>query len=221
MTRRDSNRPLRPAWALTLLLCLSATLACESPIATGMGLPGASAAASVRLIGPRGPYLDAMVDDGRRLRRFFFPQTEVCEAILRSGPEEPISYNTRGPLGQVVRGDEVCEPVGLLSLVEWRDRRGRDPRKGPNPRASASYRVIWSDEDLVLIRGRFPLVNQVGWAGGGDTIAVLPNTPECTELLSRTSATLEFRRSGSEPLVLLRDRDRCPLLGLARPVPDV
>jgi hypothetical protein len=205
---------------LALLLFLSGAIGCESPTATGMGLPGASASSSVRLLGPRGPYLDAMVDDGRRLRRFFFPKTEVCESILRSGPEEEISYNTRGPLGQLVRGDDVCDPIGLLSLVEWRDRRGRDPLKGPNPRAAVSYRVIWSDEDLVLIRGRFPLVNQVGWSGGGDTVAILPNTPECTELLSRTSASIEFRRSGSEPLVLLRDRERCPLLGLAQPVPD-
>jgi hypothetical protein len=218
MTRRQSNRGV--SWALALLLFLPGALGCESPIATGMGLPGATAPSKVRLIGARGPYLDAMVDDGRRLRRFFFPQTEVCESILRSGPKQEIFYNTQGPLGQLVRGDDVCEPIGLLSLVEWRDRRGRDPIKGPTPRAPVSYRVIWSDEDLVLIRGRFPLVNQVGWSGGGDTVAILPNTPECTELLSRTSATIEFRRSGSEPLALLRNRERCPLLGLAQPVPD-
>jgi len=216
MTRRHAS----PVLGLALGLLVSGLLGCQSPAATGMGLPGASAPSSVRLIGPRGPYLDAMVDDGVKLRRFFFPKTEVCESILRSGPEEKVSYNTRGPLGQVVRGDEVCDPLGLLSLVEWRDRRGRDPFKGPNPRAAASYRVIYSDEDIVMARGRFPLVNQVGWTGGGDTIAILPNTPECTELLSRTSATIEFRRSGPEPLVLLDDRERCPLLGLARPVPQ-
>jgi len=215
-------RPRPGSRALGLLAgaLLAGALGCESPALTGMGIPGASASARVRLIGPRGPYLDAMVDDGHRLRRFFFPRTEVCESILRSGPEEAISYNTQGPLGQVVRGDEVCDPMGLLSLVEWRDRRGRDPFKGPNPRAPVSYRVIYSDEEIVMIRGRIPLVNQVGWTGGGDTVAILPNTPDCTELLSRTSATIEFRRSGPEPLVLLRDRESCPLLGLARPVPE-
>jgi hypothetical protein len=48
---------------------------------------------------------------------------------------------------------------------------------------------------------------------------VLPNTPVCTDLLSKTSATLEFRRSGDQPLVLLKDDERCPVLGFARPLP--
>jgi hypothetical protein len=57
----------------------------------------------------------------------------------------------------------------------------------------------------------------VGWVGGYDTIAIFPNVRECEGLLTRGTATMEYRDAGTPALRLLDDDLRCPFLGFAMP----
>ena len=70
---------------------------------------------------------------------------------------------------------------------------------------------------MALARGRFPLVGYVGWTGGDDTVAVIPVTEECQEVIDREVSSIEYRSSGPTPLTLLTSNGRCALLGLAHP----
>lgn len=207
-----SGGPLRFGAALGLVFAAG----CVSETATKMGLPSAAATARVDLLGVRGPYLDAVIDvSGDRLR-FFFPDDDFCRALLERA--EAVEYTTRGSYGQVRLNEVTCDPVGILSLEAWRDRRPRPRLSDPVPRDRADYETIYVDEDLFLARGRFPLAGLVGWPGSYDTVAIFPNLPECEELMTRRAATMEFRHSGSEVMVLLDNRIRCQILGFARPV---
>lgn len=183
--------------------------------ASVLGLP-TSVPAEVTLLGERdGRFLDAGVDTRRSKLRFFFPVNATCRAVVEGSGEA--SYSNHGPYGRLHRGDQSCDPVGLLSLRAWRDRRPRQTTRGgsPIPRDAARYEIVYADEDLFLARGRFQLAGLVGWAGGYDTIAVFPNAPECEGILVRGEATMEYRDAGPEPLVLVDGRNRCPFLGFA------
>lgn len=230
MARRATRRaaspgrpfsPERPSSAVALLVAALSAAGCTTETRTAASEAGAAVgvptpvSAQVTLLAERGPYLDAAVDTRRSKLRFFFPQTDTCRQVL-TGPGEA-TYTSTGPYGRVRRGDQYCDPVGLLSLRAWRDRRPRQTSRGgsPVPRDTARFEVIFSDEDLFMARGRFRLSALVGWPGGADTIAVFPNSEVCDGILQREIATMEYRDSGPLPLVLLHNRERCPFLGFA------
>lgn len=187
-----------------------------SGTATKMGLPSAATSAQVEVLGTHGPYLDAIVSYADQRIRFFFPDDDFCRALLAQS--EGLTYAAVGPLGQVRREEVHCDPIGLLSLAKWRDRRPRARYSQPLPRSRADYRVFYVDEGLFLARGRFPLAGLVGWPGGYDTVAVVSNVPECKQLMTRGTATMQFHQSGDNAIVLLDDKLRCPVLGFAQPV---
>jgi hypothetical protein len=81
--------------------------------------------------------------------------------------------------------------------------------------------VIYRDEDVALLRGRFLLAARITWRGGDDTIAVVPSSAECSAILERDTASLEFRDSGPEPFRLIVDRSVCPVIGFVRPLPEL
>ena len=208
--------------AVTLAGCSS------TRIEGALGLPGAETPVRVTDVVGRGDYLEATLLGtgaehlgGRVMRpglalRFFFPWEPTCRGVLV--PEAEVAYVEGGRLGRVRSAKGECDPVGIGSLRAWRDRRPRrrEDRLGI-PRSQAVFEVIYRDEEVALVRGRFPLANRFDWVGGNDTIAAIPRTPECERVLERGVAALEFRVRGDDPLRLIEDRGYCPVIGLIHP----
>jgi hypothetical protein len=198
--------------AVCLCLCL---LACSpKQAAWQLGLPNSRTGFVVLTVAPRGGYLDAVLKGPNFDLRTFLPDTEECRMVMI--PEAEVDYVEGHPGGSFQRGDVTCDSAGIGSLAEWRDRRARLSGP-PQPRAQASFRRTISDNDVIFVRGRFPLSGLVGWTSFSDTVAVLPNTPSCRSRADAGVASLEFRQSGPDPLILVGE-DPCPLIGLIRPL---
>lgn len=204
------SRGGRPALELLLATLLTSVAAACST------LPGASQGFRIDSVTTRGPYLDARMSRGGETVRFFFPaDDEECRRMLR--PENIVDYVALGPLGVLRADDERCQPVGIGSLDWWRRQRGR-PEVPPLPRGTARFQPVYRDAEVTLVRGRFPLTGLVNWAGGYDTIAVLPRDSACQPLVERGEATIEYRASGPVPLRLLSDAQSCVIEGLVQPL---
>ena len=167
-----------------------------------------------------GPYLDGTLSSPRLALRFFFPRSADCLAMIRPGAE--LRYLHAGSLGTAVDGEKRrCEPIGVASLREWRDREPRQRSSPIAPRVLAEFRTLFEGEDLVLVRGRFPLALEIRWPAAMDTVAVLPAGPTCDEARERGKATMEYRATGPDPFLLLGEEGSCPILGFAGPLePD-
>jgi hypothetical protein len=169
---------------------------------------------TVQTVVERGPLLDVQISQGGKSRRYFARKTEPCLGVLK--PESPIEYVALGPLGQLQSGEVVCVPVGIGSLAAWRDNKPR-PMVGPLPARQADYRLEYQDQDLAILRGRFPLLGLIAWPGLGDTLVVIPQTPACKPLMQDDAATIEYRVAGPDPYVLYSGDQRCPIQGLIQP----
>ena len=178
--------------------------------------PGSSTAYQVTFVVPRGPYLDAVLEREGSSLRLFFPASDACRRVVRV--EAVVEYVATSVPGTVKNTQEECEGVGIGSLQFWRDRRPRQSRE-VIPRGRAEFRRVYQDSELTLVRGRFPYANQVGWAGGWDTLAALPRNAACDALVSRGSASLEFRHAGPEAFRLVTGEGRCTIEGFLRPLP--
>jgi hypothetical protein len=171
----------------------------------------------ISAVGEVGPYLDATVANERFSHRFFFPRSVDCGEVLRSGEE--VQYRTIGPFGRL--GNEAgsrCDPVGVGSLKEWRDAMPRRRSRFRTPREQAAFETIHQGDDLLLLRGRFPLTLEIRWPEPMDSVAVTPNGPECRELLDRETTTMEFHHQGPNVFLLETDRGYCPIIGLVLPL---
>jgi hypothetical protein len=164
-----------------------------------------------------GPYLDATLSTERFSLRFFFPRSEDCLALIRSGAE--LRYLRIGTLGSVVDEEKRrCEPMGIASLGEWRAYLPRQRSPHRTPRVQVAFRTIFEGEDLVLVRGRFPLALEIRWAAAMDTVAMLPADPVCDEARQRGKATMEYHATGPEPFLIVGEEGSCPILGFAAPL---
>ena len=177
--------------------------------------PRAATSARVTEVTTRAAYLDATLESELWSLRFFFPANEVCGRVIRRDAQ--VEYHKGGPLGEVRSGEETCDPVGIASLPEWRNRQPRS-RGSRLPRATARFKSIYSDEEIVLARGRFPLTGRIGWARGDDTVAILPQTKGCKDVLSRGLAPIEFHAHGPRVFELISGEGSCPVLGFAIPL---
>ncbi len=171
---------------------------------------------SVGSVVQRDVYLDATIGADPGLR-FFFPTDETCRSVIVENAE--VEYIRSGPFGQVRNADDRCIPVGIGSLRHWRSQTTRAPGSRPIPRSHSSFTIIYQDEDYLFARGTFLLAGRVGWTGGDDTIAVVPIGEGCDRALSGGVASMEFRNTGPQPLVLLAGGMRCPISGLVMPSP--
>lgn len=193
---------------------------CESSPLPGparvLGLPGVADWTRVEDVTDRAGFLDTMLRGENLVRRLYFPGTETCRAIVL--PDAEIEYVRGGKWGVVRNEAGVCEPVGIGLLQGWRDRRPR-PVERRTPRSQASFTLFYQDEEVALVRGRFPLANRIGWVGGEDTIAVIPRRPECQGPLESGVSTMEYRISGRHPFLLGPGQGRCPIIGFIRPPP--
>jgi hypothetical protein len=177
-------------------------------------LPGAKSSWTVESAVVRGAYLDVSFATGGSTRRFFTAATDPCKSLLKA--EAIVDYVNLGPLGQFQSGDVTCIPAGIGSLGAWRDERPR-PQVGPLPQKQANFRLEFQDQDVVMLRGMFPLLGLIAWPGLGDTVVVLPQTPPCQALVPGGVATIEYRVAGPDPFVLLDNEKRCALAGLIQP----
>lgn len=181
------------------------------------GLPGVSTTYQVVNVVARGPYLDAVLEREGSSLRLFFPASDACRRVVRV--EAVVEYTATSVPGTVRNAQEECEGVGIGSLQFWRDRRPRQSKQ-VLPRGNAEFHSVYQDSELTLVRGRFPYANQVGWAGGWDTLAALPRNAACDALVARGRASLEFRVAGPEPYRLVTGEGSCPIEGFLRPLPS-
>jgi hypothetical protein len=164
-----------------------------------------------------GPYLDARLSGEGFSLRFFFPGNEECLAMIHPGAEA--RFLRIGTLGSVVDEEKRrCEPNGLGSLREWRDYLPRQRPPHRTPRVQVEFRTIFEGENLVLVRGRFPLALEIRWAAAMDTVVMLPAGPACSEARQLGEATMEYHARGPEPFVLVGEGISCPILGFASPL---
>jgi hypothetical protein len=166
-----------------------------------------------------GPYLGATLANERFSLRFFFPQSEACLALIRSGAE--VRYIRMGSLGTVVDEERRrCEPAGVASLREWRDQQPRRRDQYFTPRVHVAFRTIFEGEQMVLLRGRFPLAMEIRWPAAMDSVVMLPADPRCDEVRQHGEATMEYHDSGPDPFLLVEQGERCPILGFAVPLDE-
>jgi len=199
--------------------CLA--LACTTDeIVVQSGIPGARASAEVALVAERGDWLDVTSRSGGRETRFFVPNDEDCRSLFTTG--QTVTYsNSGGRFGGFQAGLRTCDPVGILSLTQWRDRRPRRQNASVIPRSRAELRErVYLDEEVVLVRGRFPQAAQIEITGTSDLIAVIPNSPECHGLEFPSDASMEFRPAGRQAFALINGRRICPLLGFVLVPPN-
>ncbi len=202
------------AWALT------APLGCtDSPAREQVRrLPGQTTNFIIAFALDRGPYIDALLERSDSLRRFLFPQSEVCRRLIVT--ENAVDWVATGPIGRVRVGDERCDPVGIAGLQQWRDRRPRAPG-GPLQRSRSTFKTVFRDHDVTMVRGRFPFTGAVGFSGGHDVVALLPRNDVCDAVAERGIASIEFRVMGPDPITLIHSGSRCAIEGFALPIPPL
>lgn len=163
-----------------------------------------------------GGYLSAAISRDSETLGFYFAPTADCQAMLQFAGE--IEYRKRGPLGTLEQGDRTCAPVGIGRIRSWA-LRSPTPRNLPIlPSQPAHYSEIHRNEDVVLVRGNFPLSGLVYFHSGRDAVAFLPNSEICRRQIEDGGANMQYRRATQEVIWLGGASARCPILGLARPL---
>jgi hypothetical protein len=205
----------------TLLLPgLAAAFAlCGTPQQTAFQLrmPGSRIAMSVERVTPRGPYLEAWLRaPGLALVSYSFAD-EACREVLAR--ELEVEFQSGGTGGSFERAGRRCDAAGIGSLDEWRKRRPRPQTGSPVPSAAARFDLLYEDAQIALVRGRFPLAGLLGWIGGNDSVAAIPNTPICQAPLRSGNATLQYFPGGRNVLTLTSSDGLCPIEGLLTPPP--
>jgi hypothetical protein len=211
---------MNPFMRIASMFLLVAAAGCGSSgrgAAWQLGFGSFATDLSVTRVVPRGDYLDATLEGHGLSLEVFAPASEVCARVL--APEGRVDYVERGIAGRLERDDESCDAVGIAGTRVRRARqpRGQSLRSTPIPRAQATFRPLYEDDDLILLRGRFPLTSRIGWSGGGDTIAAVPNEPVCRGALTGNVASMEFRPNGRTSLSLVGPDGLCPITGLIMP----
>jgi len=171
---------------------------------------------TVHEVAEYGGYLSASITRDDETLGFYFEPTPDCRAVLQNGDE--VSYRQRGPLGTFETDERSCEPVGIGRIRAWAHRHPR-PRNMPNlPSLPANFHETFRNDEVVLVRGNFPLSRLVYFAGGRDAVAVLPNVEACQRAVDEGGANMQYRRRTDEVIWLGSASDRCQILGLARPL---
>lgn len=202
--------------ALVPALISLASLACTTDeFLSQARIPGSQTHAIVTLLAERGDYLDTQVETGTKTYRFFLPDSEECRALVDA--KMGVDYQQLGVFGRLTSGEFRCDPIGVLSLRAWRDQRPQSGnRRETIPRAQANWKEIYRDADMVILRGRFPLVSYIGISGGADTLVAVPIEPLCNSVVDKGVGSMEFRVSGKNVLSLVAPDGLCPVLGVIR-----
>ena len=228
---RRTSQPIGPVLSVLVAAGCTTFLAagCTTSQRWQLGLPGTSSDLTVTRVERRGELLDVWLQREELALRSFVPASPVCSELLQ--PERTVTWSqggsgtfhpSSGDAEPRSSGDAElrCRAAGIGSLEEWRDRLRATPGLEDSivPSAQADYRIVYRDEDVAFLRGRFPLAGQLGWTSLGDTIAVVPTGPEaCADVLEREVGTMEYFARGTPVLALMGSDARCPIVGLVRP----
>ena len=200
------------------LLTLAVLLGCHTEggqkVERGIGMPGATVPAKIHSVVKRGEFLDTLIEGNKVPPRLFFRTADGCENVLVEG--HIVEYVMSGRWGRLRSGEVSCDPAGIGDPTWWRSRQSHGSGR-MNPTAPTPYTKIYQDQEIALLRGRFPLTARIGWQSYGDTIAVIPNEPPCTNLLDQTIATMEYRAIGDAALLLMTREGNCRIVGLIAP----
>lgn len=178
------------------------------------GVPGMTTPVKVVSVQRRGPYLQArLVLGGRDAEGWSLP-SEACQAVFVPGAEAV--YRDDGPQGQWRRGDHVCQSSGLGPISLLRDRSSRATPRGV-PRSQASYRTLYMDDELALLRGVFREAQYVGYTYGIDLVAVVARGGSCEVPIEAGVASLEYRGKGAHPMSLVGPDGLCPVRAFLLP----
>jgi hypothetical protein len=219
-TRIQSEATPRSGWATGLVLAASLlAIGCSPEKAlwqSGIQLPGIDKTMSVQRLVARGDYIDAILSGSDFVIEVYLPNNEACGAIFREGVE--VNYLEGAPGGVYKKDDWVCTSAGIGTLKEWRNRMPRPRNTGSVvERAFAKYQLVYQDADVTFLRGRFPLSARLGFVGLDDTIAVVPNSPECEAPIGRNTSSMEFYQTGKKVITLVSTHGQCLILGLIAP----
>ena len=160
------------------------------------------------------PVVDVATD--RFEMKMVLERSPGCQGIMAETVER-VNYRNAGNFGRLTSPNDSCDLIGTLNLEAWFGQRSAPRSRAPNPRATATYRVVGSDDSWTYLRGRFPLVGIVGIPGGIDVVVAVPHSPICDLLLERTLVQMEFRRRGTPLVFMARGREECPCEGVIRP----
>ena len=164
----------------------------------------------------RAGYIEATITLDKQSLGFYFEPTPDCQAMLQN--ESELFYRKFGPLGTLEQDDRECVPVGIGRIRSWA-LRNPTPRNLPIlPSLPATFREIYRDDEVVLVRGNFPLSRLVYFSGGRDAVAFLPNAPVCQTYIEQGAGAMQYKRVMSEVIWLGSAANRCQSLGLARPL---
>lgn len=208
-------RPLATA-ALAVGLCVAACNPGKN--AFQLGLPGTRIELQVARVTPRAGYLDTTLQGAGWRLRSFLPASEACSAVVAG--EALVTFRSSGAFGTLERDAQRCDAIGMGSLAEWRKKvpRGNGFSASVIPSALATYRVVFEDEEVLFLRGTFPLAGRLGFVAMGDAIAVVPNVPVCQQAIRDGRSTLEYFPAGKHVLTLGSAEGRCDIVGLLRPL---
>jgi hypothetical protein len=161
-------------------------------------------------------YLSASITRDEETLGFYFEPTPDCRAMLVDDVE--VDYRKRGPLGTFEQDERTCVPIGIRRIRAWALRHPT-PRNMPIlPSLPANFAEIYRNDDVVLVRGNFPLSRLVYFGGGRDAVAFLPNSEVCQRYVEQGGGNMQYRRRTEEVVWLGSASDRCQILGLARPL---
>jgi len=208
--------PLSNRRVAALLLALAGLLGCGSAGVVQSGF-GETAPLTVVEVTPRGEFIDVRVEGDGISIRAFVPDVEACRLVFVG--EKQVVYRSRVPGGRFTREGETCDGNGLGDPFVSRVNQPRGGGAGTIPRAQASFAKVYEDQEVIFLRGLFPLLGRVGWAGGADTVVVVQNTPNCRGPADRGVASIEFRASGRNTLALVGPRGLCRIDGMIKPLP--
>jgi hypothetical protein len=180
-------------------------------------IPFTATTMSVGSVIERGTWLEVKLLSPERNRLFYFLADHVCRAVLEEGAQ--VDHHYTGGYGYVEQEGIECDVAGIAHLRQYRGSRARrgTAASRARPRARANYRRFWSDEEVVMLRGDFPLASWLAWPRADDTIAVFKREERCMRTFERGSAFIEFNPNGPWPLTLVQPGGGCPLVGLIRP----
>jgi len=182
------------------------------------GIPGWQTKLWVDDVDTRGDYLEVEVERQELELTSYTRNDEVCRSVLREG--QPVTFVETGPRGGFLgENGETCPAVGIGSLAQWRARRDNPTKHtaSPVPRAQAQFRTVYSDDDVVFLRGNFPLANLLGFVSLNDLIAVVEHDDRCRKAIEEGVASMEYRQKGPNVLALVSGNGLCPIQGLLQP----
>lgn len=203
----------------------------DPPAAPATGSSSRRAAAErhwmdIRAFAVRGAYLDVTLANDEEVLRLFLPARAECRALVEDRARVRFLPAAGGGLLKDEEGNR-CAPVGTTTALLFASSRGlprdwqRERSESHPPRVQAEFVTIHRGEEILQLRGRFPLATELRWAAAMDTVALIPNRADCQHIAQRRDATLELDRKGAEPLRLLDAGSICPILGFAVPLEDV